>query len=334
LYDPYTDFKNHWYFRLRFSSAIFVDRIWRYLTQVLIKKVVIKMNQSSSASSSAIVAKQGSRRFVLEMRGFTDAEKNMLASTFRLTSRRDMCYVEPSDTDLRTDIYLVNADNQDALERIKMQDIGGPNSHSPAVLVGRTPVASAWPFVAKPIHWMRLFENLDEEMQRALRERSSRANVPNENWDGKTFRRSSDKKLPDLPVYLEEPERESVLVVDDSATVRAFMRIKLLPFKFDVDFAETGEEAIQKANAKLYTCIFLDIVMPGIDGYEVCKRIKGNLTTKSSAVVMLTSKSSMIDKLRANWSGCDAFLSKPVGEDDLLSTIAKFLPSARESVKD
>ncbi len=75
-------------------------------------------------------------------------------------------------------------------------------------------------------------------------------------------------------------------------------------------------------------------MMPGIDGYEVCKRIKGNSSTKKTAVVMLTSKSSMIDKLRANWSGCDAFLSKPVAEDDLLATIAKFLPSARDSMKD
>ncbi|MDO9193581.1 MAG: response regulator, partial [Undibacterium sp.] len=79
-----------------------------------------------------------------------------------------------------------------------------------------------------------------------------------------------------------------------------------------------------------YTCIFLDILMPGIDGYEVCKRIKGNSDTKQTAVVMLSSKGSMFDKFRGNWSGCDAYLSKPVPEDDLLATIARFLPSARE----
>ena len=122
---------------------------------------------------------------------------------------------------------------------------------------------------------------------------------------------------------------ESVLVVDDSATVRAFMRIKLAPFHFDVDFAENGEQAIEMAQAKTYTCIFLDIMMPGIDGYEVCKRIKNNSDTKKTAVVMLTSKNSMFDKFRGNWAGCDAYLGKPVPEDDLLATIARFLPSAR-----
>jgi twitching motility two-component system response regulator PilG len=255
----------------------------------------------------------------------------MLASTFRLTSRRDMCYVEPGNEGARADIYLINADNPEAVDALMKQDIGVPNVHSPAVLIGRTPIESKWPFVTKPIHWMRLFEKLDEEMQTALRERSRRPITNNESWDGQSLRRSNDK-----PVVIEVPVvepvlRESVLVVDDSATVRAFMRIKLASFQFDVDFAETGELAIEKANAKNYACIFLDIMMPGIDGYEVCKRLKSKAETKKTAVVMLTSKSSMIDKFRGTWSGCDAYLSKPVGEDELLATIAKFLPSARNN---
>lgn len=287
-------------------------------------------------STSMVAAPQASRRFILQMRGFSDAEKSMLSSTFRLTSRRQMCYVEADESDARADIYLINADNPEAMEELARRDIGAPNAHSPAVVIGRTPVETPWPFVAKPIHWMRLFENLDQEMQRALRERSMRASA-NQHWDGATLRRSSDQKPALAPAVVETPVRETVLVVDDSATVRAFMRIKLSPFQFDVDFAETGEQAVEKAllkaREKPYNCIFLDIMMPGIDGYEVCKRIKSNGMTKPSAVVMLTSKSSIIDKLRANWSGCDAFLSKPVSEDDLLATIAKFLPSARESVK-
>jgi two-component system cell cycle response regulator len=287
------------------------------------------MTQATPMMSAA----NSSRRFVLEMRGFSDAEKNMLASTFRLTGRREMSYVEPTDGENRTDIYLINADNPEALNELISRDIGAPNAHSPAVVIGRVPVETPWPFVAKPIHWMRLFENLDGEMQRALRERSAR-NSANENWDGATLRRSSDQKIVVSQDIVETPVRETVLVVDDSATVRAFMRIKLSPFQFDVDFAETGEQAVEKAIAKAadkpYNCIFLDIMMPGIDGYEVCKQIKFNSNTKQSAVVMLTSKSSIIDKLRANWSGCDAFLSKPVSEDDLLATIAKFLPSARQ----
>ena len=287
------------------------------------------MNQISPLPATP----KASRRFILEMRGFSDAEKRMLASTFRLTSRRDIYYAEPVDAEQRADIYLINADNPQALKELNKSG-SGPNIHSPAVLIGRDTVDSPWAFVPKPIHWMRLFERLDEEIQRALHERSQRTRNDTSDWDGQTFRRSIDKKPVDIPIFIEPQVRETVLVVDDSATVRAFMRIKLTPFNFDVDYAENGEQAIakaiEKAHTKTYNCIFLDIMMPGIDGYEVCKRIKSNPSTKQTAIVMLTSKSSMIDKFRGTWSGCDAYLSKPVAEDDLLSTIAKFLPSARE----
>jgi two-component system cell cycle response regulator len=118
------------------------------------------------------------------------------------------------------------------------------------------------------------------------------------------------------------------LVVDDSATVRGFMRIKLAPFHLETDFAENGEQAIQMAQTKSYTCIFLDIMMPGIDGYEVCKRLKNDPKTKHSAIVMLTSKSTFVDKMRGTWAGCDEYLYKPVSESELLSTIARFLPNS------
>jgi two-component system, cell cycle response regulator len=266
-----------------------------------------------------------SRRFVLEMIGFSDAEKTMLSSTFRLTGRRAYCYAEATEPSDRADIYLANADNPETQALLQARK---PNVHAPAVLVGRPGTAGEWPLIEKPIHWMRLFEQLDVQMETALAERARREAAATA-WDGRTFRRALDRKLPPEPVYLETSTLESVLVVDDSATVRAFMRAKLAPFHFDVDYAETGEKAIDMAQAKHYTCIFLDILMPGMDGYQVCKRIKSSTATKQSAVVMLSSKSSAFDKFRGSWAGCDAYLGKPVAEDELLATIAKFLPSAR-----
>ncbi|WP_292932909.1 response regulator [Noviherbaspirillum sp.] len=266
----------------------------------------------------------GTRRFVLEMLGFSAAEKTMLSSTFRLTGRRSCCYAEPSAPNERADIYLVNADNPDAVRLLQQRS---PSTLAPAVLIGRVASEGAWPVVEKPIHWMRLFEQLDRQMQEALQRRAQRDEEGQ--WDGRTFRRATDKIVVPPPVFLETHPMESVLVVDDSATVRAFMRTRLAPFRFDVDYAENGEMAIDMAQAKRYTCIFLDILMPGMDGYQVCKRIKASPATKEAAVVMLSSKSSAFDKFRGTWAGCDAYLGKPVGEDELLATIARFLPSAR-----
>jgi twitching motility two-component system response regulator PilG len=281
------------------------------------------MNQTLNAAQSAT----GNRRFILEMLGFPSAEKTMLASTFRLTSRRTFCYVEASAPEERPDIYVVNADTIDGLKALQERS---PNVRAPAILIGRNPIASsAWPMIGKPIHWMRLFEQLDLLMQAALNERSRPSSEGVAQWDGRTYRRASDRHAAPDPVFLEPKPMESVLVVDDSATVRAFMRAKLAPFRFDVDYAENGEAAIDMAQTKSYTCIFLDILMPGIDGYQVCKRLKSSRATRESAVVMLSSKSSSFDKFRGNWAGCDAYLGKPVAEDELLATIARFLPSAR-----
>jgi two-component system cell cycle response regulator len=273
----------------------------------------------------------GSRRFVIEMLGFSDAEKAMLASTFRLTGRRVFSYLESSSPNDRTDIYLVNADNTEALHQLQARS---PNVHAPAVLIGRTPVEIGWPQIDRPIHWMRLFEQMDNIMQAALLERARRQFGTTEDvqWDGRTYRRAGDRETLPQEALSEAKPTETVLVVDDSATVRAFMRAKLAPFRFDVDFAEDGETAIDMAQAKPYTCIFLDVMMPGIDGYQVCKRIKASPATKDTAVVMLSSKSSTFDKFRGNWAGCDAYLGKPVGEDELLTTIARFLPGARKIV--
>jgi len=273
---------------------------------------------------STEIPQGGTRRFVLEMLGFTEAEKNLLSSTFRLTGRRPFSYAEAENATERADIYLVNADNPQGLAELKTRS---PNVHAPAVFVGRRGTVAEWPVVEKPIHWIRLFEQLDRQMTVALNERARRA--AEGEWDGRTRRRAADRNLPPPSPVIEIKTNESVLVVDDSATVRAFMRSKLAPFRFDVDYAETGEMAIDMAQAKNYTCIFLDILMPGMDGYQVCKRIKSSPATKGAAVVMLSSKSSAFDKFRGSWAGCDAYLGKPVGEDELLATIARFLPSAR-----
>jgi twitching motility two-component system response regulator PilG len=129
-------------------------------------------------------------------------------------------------------------------------------------------------------------------------------------------------------VHAAQAEPDNVMVVDDSPAVREFMRSRLEPFSFRVDYAGSGEEAIGLTASKQYTCIFLDVIMPGIDGYQVCKMIKSRKAIRPTAVVMLTSKSSPFDKIRGTMAGCDAYLTKPVDEERLLEVISKFLPTA------
>lgn len=117
-----------------------------------------------------------------------------------------------------------------------------------------------------------------------------------------------------------------VLVVDDSTVVRRLMEFTLGPMGVRVDFAGSGEDAIELVKLNRYDLIFLDVLLPGIDGYRVCRSIKGDKRTRNTPVIMLTSKSSAIDKVRGMMSGSDVYLTKPLERCELLKAMNQCLP--------
>ena len=119
--------------------------------------------------------------------------------------------------------------------------------------------------------------------------------------------------------------RHIALVVDDSPTVRKQLVLELGNFNIQVDTAETGEQGLAMLGNNKYDIIFLDVVMPGADGYQVCKTIRRNQETKLTPVVMLTSKSSPFDKVRGSLAGCNAYLTKPVDYENFYQVLEEFL---------
>lgn len=123
----------------------------------------------------------------------------------------------------------------------------------------------------------------------------------------------------------------NILVVDDSFPVRKYLEEKLpvliaeidKNLEFDIQYAASGREAVNKVKEArgAFDMVFLDIIMEDIDGYRICKWIKK--VKRSINVVMLTSKSSPIDRVRANLSGCDNYLSKPPKDSHLKNVILK-----------
>ncbi len=109
---------------------------------------------------------------------------------------------------------------------------------------------------------------------------------------------------------------KKVLVVDDSESVRKLMDMRLGAMGIDADFAEDGETALTMARRGEYDLIFMDVMLPGIDGYEVCRHIKKNLKIDVK-VLMLTSKASRMDRLRGSLSTADDYLTKPLSAEEL-----------------
>jgi CheY-like chemotaxis protein len=118
-----------------------------------------------------------------------------------------------------------------------------------------------------------------------------------------------------------------VLTVDDSPLMRTFLQNKLAPYGISPEFAASGEEALYKISKQHFDLIFLDVMLPGMDGYDVCKMIKKNKDNNLMKVVMLTSKDKTFDRIRGTMAGCDGYLTKPVDEMKLRAIIERHTPS-------
>lgn len=117
-----------------------------------------------------------------------------------------------------------------------------------------------------------------------------------------------------------------VLVVDDSLAVRQQLKSFLEKNGLVLDFADNGVAAIANCQATAYDCILLDVLMPGIDGYETCRRIKAlSPKMQGAKIIMLTSRTSPFDRIRGKMAGCDAYLTKPVEAQKLHETLSYYL---------
>ena len=120
------------------------------------------------------------------------------------------------------------------------------------------------------------------------------------------------------------PRRGRALVVDDSPTVRKQIEIVLREMGFEVVTAVSGETALDCVSQQDFDLILLDVVLPGTDGYQVCKAIKRDLETKRTPVVMLTGKSSPFDRIRGSLAGCDTYLTKPVNRAEFEAVVYRY----------
>jgi twitching motility two-component system response regulator PilG len=115
-----------------------------------------------------------------------------------------------------------------------------------------------------------------------------------------------------------------VLVIDDSNTIRRSAEIFLRQGGHEVMLAEDGFDALSKVNDCQPNLIFCDILMPRLDGYQVCAIIKRNARFSGVPVVMLSSKDGVFDRARGRMVGAQDYLTKPFTKDQLLQAVQQF----------
>jgi twitching motility two-component system response regulator PilG len=134
-----------------------------------------------------------------------------------------------------------------------------------------------------------------------------------------------------VPLPVPPSRTQQILVVDDSLAVRAHLRSLLEPRGYMVTDADSVEVALQSVSQRAYDCVLMDVLMPGVDGYEGCRQIKSRLRGVNAVpVVMLTSKGSPFDRIRGKMAGCDAYLTKPVDADHLGEVLVQQLSQPQQ----
>jgi twitching motility two-component system response regulator PilG len=126
-------------------------------------------------------------------------------------------------------------------------------------------------------------------------------------------------------------ETPRVLVVDDSLAVRTSMKALLELNGLQADLAADAHEALALLLAQRYSLIFLDVVMPGMDGYAACRQIKAS-DPHAPPVVMLTGRDSAFDKIRGIMAGCSRYLTKPIAVAALNKVVEEFLPKQSQQM--
>ena len=114
-----------------------------------------------------------------------------------------------------------------------------------------------------------------------------------------------------------------VMVIDDSNTIRRSAEIFLLQTGCEVILAEDGFDALAKIADHLPEVIFVDIMMPRLDGYQTCALIKRNTRFRDTPVIMLSSKDGLFDRARGRMVGSDEYLTKPFTKDTLLDAVRR-----------
>jgi CheY-like chemotaxis protein len=164
-----------------------------------------------------------------------------------------------------------------------------------------------------PREWERLIDSLQEGMRRrqALRDAASEG-LPADDPAGRISR-------PELSISSEtsiiDSRRQKVLIVEDDRKLVIFIVDQIESMGFTTVVARDGIDALEQAHLEKPSLIILDIMMPKMDGYEVCRRVKSDPETKHIPVLMLSARGPLKDNSVALEAGADDYLAKPYGTD-------------------
>ncbi|MFZ2652935.1 MAG: response regulator [Burkholderiaceae bacterium] len=249
--------------------------------------------------------------------GLAPHELNALKSVCRLSQQAGRPFGHAlAEPDEAADLFVVAMDHAESVAQWREAD---PRALCPFVAAGRLPADMPGGVeLPKPFLASRLLAAMDACAALAADARS--AGTRSARPDATTA------AIAEPPALASQARGRSILLVDDSPTVRKQLELVLRSIDLQPHCTASGEEALFAVERYAFDLILLDVVLPGADGYQVCKTLKKNPRTRNIPIVMLTSKSSPFDKIRGSFAGCDSYLTKPLAQADFKAVVKKYLP--------
>jgi two-component system, cell cycle response regulator len=239
------------------------------------------------------------------VKGFSVVERRLLEGTVKLSQRRPPRIDLVADADgPQADVVMLDAHDAVAMQWAHTQPW---LLAKPVILAGAKAARPGHMAIDRHVKWPILPVLLYQAL-----ERSPQVATP----------------LPAAAAAARAANRR-ILIVDDSLAARAHLRSLLERMGVEVTEADTAEAGIDIAARGAFACVLMDVLMPGIDGFEACRRIKARAKSGASLpVIMLTSKSSPFDRVRGKMAGCDTYLTKPVDPGQLHEVVARHVAAA------
>lgn len=221
------------------------------------------------------------------------------------------------------DLIIVNAESFSSVEQYAQ--------NKTTIVVSNDEAAAQGDFqIIRPLMITKVMTSLADAIELAKTKKtsdvtSSAINSDIEKDDGLVDINIEDVNAESVEVSQNSETQESevtssayhALVIDDSAAIRKQLELELRDAGLTAEFAESGEEALEIIKDKHFDLVFLDIIMPGLDGYDTCKAMRSTAAYKKTPIVMLSGKTSPLDEVQGVIAGATTYLTKPVKSDKL-----------------
>jgi len=249
------------------------------------------------------------------LRGFSERDAEKFEKIFQATANRTRAYSIAKLTD-KTDLLIVDIDEKTFFD---CKSVDALESDTPIVTVGKSDKPQGSDYHIKGLLLATRVIRVLDQVEIPARGRHVLIN---------------GEQAPEAHGYAADAGgvqakagAYAVLVVDDSELMRKTIGLELnkASLPLSIDFAESGEQALAKAAAKAYDFIFLDVMMPGMDGYETCGEIRKIAGMKKTPIIMLSARTSPLDEVKGIMAGCTNYITKPIKSDEFQNMLDRIM---------